>query len=53
MSDQDQKSEFVKQHKRLAMGVPLKGDSMQPTGGNNNQPKQNKGGLSHGNKKTK
>jgi hypothetical protein len=52
MSDQDQKSEFVKQHKRLAMGVPLKGDSMQPSGGNN-QPKQSKGGLSHGTKKKK
>ena len=34
MSDHEQKSEFVRQHKRIAMGVPLKGDSMQPKGGN-------------------
>ena len=51
MSDQEQKSEFVKQHKRIAMGVPLRGDSMQPKG--NNDPKTPKGGLSHTNKKTK
>ena len=51
MSDQEQKSEFVKQHKRIAMGVPIKGDSMQPKG--SNEPKTTKGGLSHGGKKTK
>lgn len=52
MSDQDQKSEFVKQHKRIAMGVPLKGDSMQPSGGNS-QLKQSKGALSQASKKKK
>ena len=30
MSDKEQMSEFVKQHKRIAMGVPLNGQSMQP-----------------------
>lgn len=41
--DKEQKTEMVKQHKRLAMGVPLTGQAMQPTQkGSNNQPK---GGL--------
>jgi hypothetical protein len=52
MSDQDQKSEFVKQHKRIAMGVPLKGDSMQPKG-TNNAPAKKEGALSQASKKTK
>ncbi len=34
--DQQQKSELVKQHKRMAMGVPLNGQSMQAK----DQPKQ-------------
>jgi hypothetical protein len=34
--DKEQKSEFVKQHKRMAMGVPLNGQSMQAK----DQPKQ-------------
>lgn len=45
--DSQQKSELVKQHKRMAMGVPITGQSM--TGGkveskSNAKPK---GGLSH------
>ncbi len=28
--DQEQKSVLVKQHKRMAMGVPLNGQSMEP-----------------------
>jgi len=32
-SDQEQKSVLVKQHKRLAMGEKLTGQSMQPKGG--------------------
>ena len=30
MSDKEQMGEFVKQNKRMAMGVPLNGQSMQP-----------------------
>lgn len=30
MSDKEQMSEFVRQNKRIAMGVPLNGQSMQP-----------------------
>jgi hypothetical protein len=46
-SDQEQKSINVPQHKRIAMGVPLDGQSMQPKGGN--APKQ--GGLPQSKKK--
>lgn len=52
MSDQDQKSEFVKQHKRMAMGVPLKGDSMQPKGANN-APAKKEGALTQAKKPAK
>lgn len=48
-SDQEQKSELVPQHKRIAMGEKLDGSSMQPKGGNSPQPKQ--GGLSQAKKK--
>jgi hypothetical protein len=34
MSDKEQKSVTVPQHKRIAMGVPLNGQSYQPKGGN-------------------
>lgn len=45
MSDQEQKSVLVKQHKRLAMGEKLNGQSMQGKGGNS-QPAKRSGGLS-------
>jgi hypothetical protein len=49
-SDQEQRSVNVNQHKRMAMGVPLNGQSMQEKG----QPQQNKGGgLSQASKKKK
>jgi hypothetical protein len=46
-SDQEQKSVLVNQHKRLAMGEKLTGQSMQPKGGDNKP----KGGLSQAKKK--
>jgi hypothetical protein len=48
-SDQEQKSELVPQHKRIAMGEKLDGSSMQPKGGN--APKPQQGGLSQAKKK--
>lgn len=36
--DKEQKSELVKQHKRIAMGVPLTGQSMQPKETNKKEP---------------
>lgn len=49
MSDQAQKSELVRQHKRMAMGVPLTGQDMgQKVQQNNNQ---QKGGLAQAKKK--
>lgn len=48
-SDKDQMSEYVRQHKRIAMGVPLTGASMQPKG---QQPQKPQGGaLSQAKKK--
>ena len=44
MSDQEQKSVNVPQHKRIAMGEKLDGSSMQPKGGS--QPTKPQGGLS-------
>jgi hypothetical protein len=46
--DKEQKTEFVKQHKRMAMGVPLTGQTMQPTGNKSQSDNQSKpkGGLS-------
>jgi len=50
-SDQDQKSILVRQHARLAMGVPITGTSMQAKGdGGKAKPA---GGLSHLAKKNK
>ena len=49
-SDQEQKGINVKQHKRLAMGEKLTGQTMQTKGGNS-QPAKRSGGLS-GAKKT-
>ncbi len=40
-SDQEQKSVLVNQHKRMAMGAPVNGQSMQGKG----EPQQNKGGA--------
>jgi hypothetical protein len=49
-SDQEQRSINVNQHKRMAMGAPINGQSMQDKG----QPQQNKGGgLSQASKKKK
>ena len=48
-SDQEQKSINVPQHKRIAMGEKLDGQSMNPKGGNS-QPAP-KGGLSQAKKK--
>lgn len=45
-SDQEQKSIYVKQHKRMAMGEKLNGQSMQPKGENKPQ-----GGLAQAKKK--
>lgn len=44
-SDQEQKGINVPQHKRLAMGEKLSGQSMQGKGGNS-QPAKRTGGLS-------
>lgn len=50
-SDQEQKSILVPQHKRMAMGVPITGTSMQAKGdGGKAKPA---GGLSHIAKKNK
>jgi hypothetical protein len=46
VSDQEQKSINVPQHKRLAMGEKLTGQSMQPKGGD-----KPKGGLAQAKKK--
>jgi hypothetical protein len=45
-SDQEQKSINVPQHKRMAMGEKLTGQSYQPKGGNTSQTSKTKGGLS-------
>ena len=47
-SDNEQKGEFVKQHKRIAMGEKLDGTSLQPKGGKSTSSKSSKpqGGLS-------
>jgi hypothetical protein len=47
-SDQEQKSVLVNQHKRLAMGAPITGQSMQTKG---DQPSKPQGGLSQAKKK--
>ena len=51
--DKEQKSVEVKQHKRMAMGVPLTGQSLTPTGGKTESDSQSqpKGGLSQAKKK--
>jgi hypothetical protein len=46
-SDQEQKSEYVRQHKRIAMGEKLDGTSLQPKG----QPAQKQGALQQAKKK--
>ena len=48
--DKEQKSVLVKQHKRMAMGVPIDGQTMK--NGESAKPKsQPKGGLSQAKKK--
>lgn len=47
-SDQEQKGINVPQHKRIAMGEKLTGQSMQPKGGSQSRPA---GGLSQAKKK--
>lgn len=49
-SDAEQKSVNVPQHKRIAMGVPLTGSSMEPKGGRNPITKP-AGGLAQAKKK--
>lgn len=46
--DKEQKSELVKQHHRLAMGVPLDGQTLKSTGEKTNSDSKSepKGGLS-------
>ena len=46
-SDQEQKGINVRQHKRMAMGEKLNGQSMQPKGGDSKP----QGGLSQAKKK--
>jgi len=48
-SDQEQKGINVPQHKRLAMGEKLTGQSMQPKGGSGG--KKSGGGLANAKKK--
>jgi hypothetical protein len=48
-SDADQKSEFVRQHKRMAMGEKVNGTSMQTKG--NTKPTKPQGVLSQDKKK--
>jgi hypothetical protein len=49
-SDQEQKSVLVPQHKRMAMGAPVTGQTMQSGNGSNSKPAQ-KGGLAQAKKK--
>ena len=44
-SDKDQMSEFVPQHKRIAMGEKLDGTSYQPKGGTTSRTSKPAGGL--------
>ena len=48
-SDQEQKGVNVRQHKRMAMGEKLNGQTQQSSGGSNGSKPQ--GGLSHAKKK--
>lgn len=51
-NDAEQKSVLVPQHKRMAMGVPITGQSMQAKGDSKSSAKP-AGGLSHVAKKNK
>ena len=44
--DKEQKSELVKQHHRMAMGVPLDGQTLKSTQTESKTDSQPKGGLS-------
>jgi hypothetical protein len=48
-SDAEQKSVNVRQHKRMAMGAPITGQSMQTKG--DSKPAKPQGGLSQAKKK--
>jgi hypothetical protein len=50
--DKEQKTEFVPQHKRIAMGVPLDGQDMRPSSNKteSDSDSQPKGGLSQATK---
>lgn len=47
-SDQEQKGINVRQHKRMAMGEKLNGQTQQSSGGKDSKPQ---GGLAHAKKK--
>ena len=49
--DKEQKSIYTKQHKRMAMGVPIDGQTMKNGESNQKTPSQPKGGLSQAKKK--
>jgi len=51
--DKEQKSVEVPQHKRMAMGVPITGQTLENTGGKTESDSQSqpKGGLSQAEKK--
>jgi hypothetical protein len=51
--DKEQQSELVNYHARLAMGVPLDGESLQPKGQKTNSDikSEPKGGLAQANEK--
>ena len=51
--DKEQKNELVKQHKRMAIGVPLDGQTLRSTGEktNSDTKSQPKGGLPTSKKK--
>lgn len=51
-SDAEQKSVLVPQHKRMAMGAPVTGQTMQAKG-DSKAPAKSAGGLSHVAKKNK
>lgn len=44
--DKEQKNEMVKQHKRMAMGVPLDGQTLKSVQSNGKTNSKPKGGLS-------
>ena len=49
--DKEHKGDLVQQHKRMAMGVPLDGQTMKSTQTESKTKSQSKGGLSQATKK--